>query len=402
MAFLDQQISAPYNQSIRKVKATLQGIRSDLCHTDRLLFNFVKQDVLAIIQPLTKVLQESEIILPALFSSCQRSIKVIGKLGKLLDAQGVEAFSNTEIFSSTANMLQYLQPNEEEVIPQRATRNATRENPTNSHSLFHDFLMSGNIEGAKERVLGEFKSIVDGLHKSLQSRLGPIMQEAVFAAIAIFLDSESYRHIGAETIKINLDTIVNRFRSLLEANNCEIEKLHSEFETVFDHVNLFLPNVSPSKVWPNLFMKQKELNIENIIHVAEICIAVPLSNAETERVFSFLWKVFAKERQSLKNRALENTLILRCDTNTSPERYSHAIDLFLSVNPSGQIRKGSRRTCGYQERHAKVRRKNNTPFRSPTSAIEQLVSSEEDETEDEAPNVEEISCDDWTSSDEDL
>ncbi len=89
-------------------------------------------------------------------------------------------------------------------------------------------------------------------------------------------------------------------------------------------------------------------------------------------------------------------------TNTSPERYSHAIDLFLSVNPSGQIRKGSRRTCGYQERHAKVRRKNNTPFRSPTSAIDQLVSSEEDETEDEAPNVEEISCDDWTSSDEDL
>ena len=81
MAFLDQQISAPYNQSIRKVKATLQGIRSDLCHTDRLLFNFVKQDVLAIIQPLTKVLQESEIILPALISSCQRSIKVIGKLG---------------------------------------------------------------------------------------------------------------------------------------------------------------------------------------------------------------------------------------------------------------------------------------------------------------------------------
>ena len=140
------------------------------------------------------------------------------------------------------------------------------------------------------------------------------MQEAVFAAIAIFLDSESYRHIGAETIKINLDTIVNRFRSLLEANNCEIEKLHSEFETVFDHVNLFLPNVSPSKVWPNLFMKQKELNIENIIHVAEICIAVPLSNAETERVFSFLWKVFAKydATQTLLQKDTVTQLICFC------------------------------------------------------------------------------------------
>ena len=82
---------------------------------------------------------------------------------------------------------------------------------------------------------------LNGLHKSLQSRLGPIMQEAVFSAIVIFLDSESCTHIGAETIKINLDTIVNRFRSSLEANNCVIEKLQSEFETVFDHVNLFLP-----------------------------------------------------------------------------------------------------------------------------------------------------------------
>ena len=42
------------------------------------------------------------------------------------------------------------------------------------------------------------------------------------------------------------------------------------------------------------------------------------------------------------------------------------------------------------------------PIRSPTSAIEQLVSSQEDETENEALNVEDISCDDWTSSDEDL
>ena len=146
--------------------------------------------MLAIIQLLTKVLQESEIILPALISSCQRSIKVIGKLGKLLNAQGVEAFSNIEIFSLPANMLKYLQPNEE-VILQTATRNATRENPTNSHYLFHDFLLSGDNKEAKKRVLGEFKAIVDGLHKSLQSRLSPIMQEAVFSAIAIFLDSES-------------------------------------------------------------------------------------------------------------------------------------------------------------------------------------------------------------------
>jgi hypothetical protein len=61
-------------------------------------------------------------------------------------------------------------------------------------------------------------------------------------------------------------------------------------------------------------MKQKELNIENIIHVAEICIAVPLSNAETERVFSFLWKVFAKydATQTLLQKDTVTQLICFC------------------------------------------------------------------------------------------
>ena len=57
---------------------------------------------------------------------------------------------------------------------------------------------------------------------------------------------------------------------------------------LLSYVNLFLLNVFPYKVWPNLFTKQKELHIEIVIHVTEICITVPLSNAETERVFSFL------------------------------------------------------------------------------------------------------------------
>ena len=68
----------------------------------------------------------------------------------MLNAQGVEAFSNTEIFSSTAYMLNYVQPNEEEVIPQRATRNATRENPTEFSVPASRFSIEWGNRGSQE------------------------------------------------------------------------------------------------------------------------------------------------------------------------------------------------------------------------------------------------------------
>ena len=58
-------------------------------------------------------------------------------------------------------------------------------------------------------------------------------------------------------------------------------------EVLVEYVNRFLPNVSSAKDWCNLFSKQNELGIVNIIHIAEIGLAMPLSNAETECTLSF-------------------------------------------------------------------------------------------------------------------
>ena len=399
IAFLDQQISEPYNSSITKVKPTLEGLRSDICHTDRILFNFVKQDILAIIRPLSKILQENDLIMPSLVSNCKRLISVFGKLEKLFDREGIDAFSNVEIFPATSNILLNLHQTEDVVEIRPTTRSATRKNPNNIHSLYYDFLLSGEIKSAETRVLEEMKSITKKLKEVLTTRLGPLLEDEIFVAIALFLDTTSYSKLNVEMIKEKLLVISKRFEKLLLANGCDITKLLSEFEMLFDHVTLFLSTLSASKAWPNLFSKQVELGIENVIHVAEICIAMPLSNAETERVFSFLWRVFSKERQSLKNKALENALILRSETDTSPNRYGAAIDMFLNVHPNGEVRKNSRRPDGYEPRPKKARKE--LSGSSATRAIENLVSSdEEEEEENEIPSVDEISDDDWTSSED--
>ena len=171
-------------------------------------------------------------------------------------------------------------------------------------------------------------------------------------------------------------------------------------ETIYDY--LFLTSITPTKAWPNLFIKEKELSIENILHVAELCIAMLLSNVETKRVFSFLWRVFAKNCQSMKNQALEDALILHAETDTLAERYVHAIELFLSAHPNGGNPKNPRCLNGYIERKKKVPKQSGET--SASQAIDGLISSSDDNHEDEEENliplVDEISNDEWTLSDE--
>ena len=83
--------------------------------------------------------------------------------------------------------------------------------------------------------------------------------------------------------------------------------------------------------------------ITNVLHIAELSLAIPLSNAESERVFSFLWRIFSTERQALKNTMIEHILRLRCDQDFSEQRYEHAIDFFLMEYPDGTVRKVNRR-----------------------------------------------------------
>ena len=141
--------------------------------------------------------------------------------------------------------------------------------------------------------------------------------------------------------------IKDKFESPLLANKCSVAHLKSKFQLLYAHVNKFLSNVTPDKCWKRLFTLKDMLGITNILHIAEICIAIPLSNAESEQIFSFCWRVFNKEWSSLKNSTLESLLRLRSDRDFAEERYEHAINIFLTEYPNGQVRKLPRHLDGH-------------------------------------------------------
>lgn len=407
IGFFDQQISNPHNASIKKVKSTLEGLRSNICQTERIIFCGVKEDVLSIVQPLSKVLQENSLILPALITCCSKTLKSIKKLDELLERDGLEALNNAEVFPSTAKLIEKMSDEETGIIPNRQTRKEASGNPDNKYTLFHNssYLLKGNMHVALQKVHREIHSIVKNLHDAFKVRLDPIVEDELFQAMAVFLDTQSYEMMDSDDILESVNMIVSRFNQLLRANSCNVESLKSEFEILYEHVTRFLKRKSSEKTWQHLFSCQIRLGITNILHLAEIAIAMPASNAETERVFSFLWRIFSKDRQSFKNKQLENILRMRCDRDFSPDRYNHAIELFLNEHPNGEIRERRRRVDGHE--YPCKRKSRKVEKKSIAMALDDVISSgEEDIEEDAMENIRDIdinliSSDEWTDSESD-
>ena len=132
--------------------------------------------------------------------------------------------------------------------------------------------------------------------------------------------------------------IEDHYSEQLATNGCNIDCLNVELRILYSHVNKFSSNVTPSKRWPCLFKLKEGLGIKNILHIAEICISIPMSNAECECIFSFLWRQLTKDRFSMNNKTLERILQFRFGTGDySIEHYDHAIDFLIEDNQTDII-----------------------------------------------------------------
>ena len=141
-------------------------------------------------------------------------------------------------------------------------------------------------------------------------------------------ESESYPFLSVDIIYDEVKVIVEHFKSLLLGNNCSIDHLKEELEVLHDHIIRYVPKSSSERCWPILFCNGHDLGIHNLLHVLEICLTAPLSNAESERVFSFLWLIFSKQQQSMKHDTLEILLHIQSDIDLHEERYRDATDMF--------------------------------------------------------------------------
>ena len=114
---------------------------------------------------------------------------------------------------------------------------------------------------------------------------------------------------------------------MLLTNNCSINHLKEELEVLHDHIIRYVSKSSSERCWPIIFCIGHDLGIHNLLHVPEICLFAPLSNAESESLLIFVVH-FSKEWQSMKHDTLEILLNIQSDIDLHEERYRDAVDAF--------------------------------------------------------------------------
>ena len=66
LGFANKQIFDPYNQQMKDSKPKLQGLLTDNLDITKIVFNTIKVDILSVLCPVSKILQESSLLLPQL------------------------------------------------------------------------------------------------------------------------------------------------------------------------------------------------------------------------------------------------------------------------------------------------------------------------------------------------
>lgn len=400
IGFLNHQISSPYNTTMRAAVPKLKGLKANICQLDHIIFLAVKYDILAIIQPVSKILQELSLLSPEFITLCSTTLTNIRRMRKLLHEKGEAAFEHTGLFPQMNKVKQSLteEVGAQDIIP---SEYQLRSNNVDQGNVFtyEGYLVKGSPQHAINRAKDEMKKILDALETALVKRFAEILENPVFKAVSTFLDTISYKFTEVDILFESVEVICNKFEGALKANGCDIEKLQNELTILHTHVVHFLSNCSSNKCWPKLFLKKESLGIANILHIAEIGIVFPLSNAEAERVYSFLWRVFSKERTSLSNTSLEDILRLRNDSDHDPQRYKHAVDLFLTVYPDGTtVRKRARRPDGHRY-PSKRKLKKPSEGSSAQSILSELV-PDSSESDVEPESVDDIDLDEISSDDD--
>ena len=125
IGFCDQQIKQLHNQTMKKLVPVLEGIRKDIASMKSLLFNSVKLDILNLLQPMIKILQDMSLISPTFITTCEVTIHNVKHIKNLVEEKQRQAFHDSELFHHTSFVLNQLTEEVQEIVPQHQTRSDT-------------------------------------------------------------------------------------------------------------------------------------------------------------------------------------------------------------------------------------------------------------------------------------
>ena len=98
LAFSNEQVEMPYNNTMKKEKARMEGIRKDASSLQLLIYQAVRYDIMAYSVPCSLTLEKSSLLMPEAITSIETAISTLLKLSAIIEEEGVRALRKPNLF----------------------------------------------------------------------------------------------------------------------------------------------------------------------------------------------------------------------------------------------------------------------------------------------------------------
>ena len=164
----------------------------------------------------------------------------------------------------------------------------------------------------RQSVQESYHEIITSLSSSMEGRFEDIIASPVFKPLVPILDVSKWPSDDENLFSYCDDKIVNlreHFKLLLIQNDCNIEDIPGEWDTLKQFVSPMvagLVNVDYLEIWSKIITNSDvKKSCANVLHLIELLLITPFTNAKLERVFSRMNRIKTDSRNRLGQERLE-------------------------------------------------------------------------------------------------
>ena len=158
-----------------------------------------------------------------------------------------------------------------------------------------------------------YTSAISTICTEVEQRFSSFTESVAFSNIPLLLDTSSWpRNDSFSFGNREIDELTDHYLALLEKNGCDVSKIPNEWTRLKTYIYPLLhnsPDESYLEVWHRTFINGEAMaECNNIMHIFEILLIVPFTNAIVEHLFSRMNRVKTDFRNRLSQSRLDTCL----------------------------------------------------------------------------------------------
>ena len=156
-------------------------------------------------------------------------------------------------------------------------------------------------------VQKHYVETVANICESVKGRFANILVSPIFKNIEVILDTFTWPISGdcASFGNLQISELTNHFSQLLQNNGCDTTKIDPEWLTLKSYAVPLIQNQNKKDskyldIWAKVFQSPSiQEECRNVLHILEVLLVVPFTNAKVERLFSRMNRVKTDSRNRL-------------------------------------------------------------------------------------------------------